>query len=109
DRRHPLRIADIGRHLDTPVLLRGKVISARAHVSPRKRIKIFEAIIEDGTGAVKLIWFNQPYLAEAIQRGDRLSVYGTPRSDRGIQIESTDWEKLDVDDVDEGAIVLIYL
>src|SRR5437762_1289179 len=26
DRRHPTRIADLGRHVDQPVLLRGKVI-----------------------------------------------------------------------------------
>jgi len=108
DRRHPLRIADIGRHLDTPVLLRGKVISARAHISPRKRMRIFEAAIEDGTGGVKLIWFNQPYLADQIKRGDQLSVYGTPRADRGIQIESPDWEKFEGDADDEGAIVPIY-
>ena len=108
DRRHPLRIGDVGRHLDTPVLLRGKVISARAHISPRKRMRIFEALIEDGTGGVKLIWFNQPYLAEQIKRGDQLSVYGIPRADRGIQIESPDWEKFEGDAAEEGAIVPIY-
>jgi ATP-dependent DNA helicase RecG len=109
DRRHPLRIADIGRHLDTPVLLRGKVISARAHVSPRKRIRIFEAAIEDGTGAVKLIWFNQPFLADQISRGDRLSVYGVPRGTYGhVQIESPDWEKFEGAEDEAGAIVPIY-
>ena len=109
DRRHPLRIADIGRHLDTPVLLRGKVISARAHVSPRKRMKIFEAAIEDGTGAVKLIWFNQPFLADQIDRGDRLSVYGVPRGTYGhVQIESPDWEKFEGAEDEAGAIVPIY-
>src|SRR5437764_13822252 len=77
DRRHPTRIADLGRHVDTPVLLRGKVISARASISPRKRIRLFEAAMEDGSGAVKLVWFNQPYLADSIKRGDRLAVYGT--------------------------------
>ena len=32
DRRHPTRIADLGHHLDAPVLLRGRVISAHARV-----------------------------------------------------------------------------
>ncbi|HKO56328.1 MAG TPA: DNA helicase RecG, partial [Thermoanaerobaculia bacterium] len=40
DRRHPTRIADLGRHIDTPVLIRGRVISAAARVSPRKRMRI---------------------------------------------------------------------
>jgi len=110
DRRHPTRIAEVGRHVDEPVLLRGKVISAKSHVSPRRRMKIFEAVLEDGTGGVKLIWFNQAYLSDQIDRGDRLSVYGIPR--RGtygsLQIESPDWEKFEGDDEEQGAIVPIY-
>jgi ATP-dependent DNA helicase RecG len=109
DRRHPTRIADLGRHLDEPVLIRGKVNSARAHVSPVKRMKLFEAVFDDGTGAVNLIWFNQAYLAEQIGRDDRLSVYGIPRySSRGLQIESPDWEKFEGDEEEEGAVVPIY-
>jgi len=109
DRRHPLRIADIGRHLDTPVLLRGRVISARAHVSPVKRMKIFEVLIEDGSGGAKLVWFNQPYLAEQIARGDNLSVFGVPKAFGGrIQIESPDWEKFEGGADEEGTIVPIY-
>jgi ATP-dependent DNA helicase RecG len=110
DRRHPLRIKEIGRHLDEPVLLRGKVISAKAHVSPRKRMRIFEAVIEDGSGAVKLIWFNQGYLADSIAHGDRLSIYGVPRASGygGVQIESPDWEKFEGDEDEAGAIVPIY-
>jgi ATP-dependent DNA helicase RecG len=110
DRRHPTRIADLGRHVDTPVLLRGKVISANARVSPVKRVRLFEAAIEDGSGGVKLVWFNQPYLAEQIKRGDRLSLYGTPRlSSYGqLGIENPDWEKFEGDVEDEGSIVPIY-
>jgi ATP-dependent DNA helicase RecG len=110
DRRHPTRIADLGRHVDTPVLLRGKVISASARVSPVKRVRLFDAAIEDGSGAVKLVWFNQPYLAEQIKRGDRLAIYGTPKlSAYGqLQIESPDWEKFEGDGEDEGSIVPIY-
>jgi ATP-dependent DNA helicase RecG len=110
DRRHPVRIADLGRHVDAPVLLRGKVISAHARVSPRKRVRIFEAAIEDGTGAVKLVWFNQQYLAEQIKRGNRLAIYGVVKfSSYGhLQIESPDWEVFEGDEEDEGSIVPIY-
>jgi ATP-dependent DNA helicase RecG len=109
DRRHPARIADLGMNVDHPVLLRGRVVSAGAKVSPVKRMKIFEAMFDDGTGTVMLVWFNQPYLADQIQRGDRLAVYGAPRlAHRGrLQLESPDWEKIEEGDV-EGAIVPIY-
>ena len=110
DRRHPARIADLGRSLDTPVLLRGRVTSAQARVSPQKHMRLFEAVLEDGTGSVKLIWFNQGYLADQISRGDRLAVFGAPRrSGYGpLSIESPDWEKFEGDEEEEGAIVPIY-
>jgi ATP-dependent DNA helicase RecG len=110
DRRHPARIADLGRSLDVPLLLRGRIVSAQARVSPRKRMKLFEAVLDDGTASVKLIWFNQAYLADQIKQGDRLAVYGAPRiSGYGpITIESPDWEKFEGTEDDEGAIVPIY-
>ncbi len=108
DRRHPTRIDDLGHHIDEPVLLRGEVRSCGAKVSPVKRMKIFEAVLEDGTGAVMLVWFNQSYLADQIHRGDKLAVYGVPRLShyRRLQIESPDWEPWNEED--EGAIVPIY-
>ena len=110
DRRHPARIADLGRSIDVPVLLRGRIVSAHARVSPVKRMRLFEAILDDGTGSVKLIWFNQPYLADQIQRGDRLAVFGAPRTSGygAVTIESPDWEKFEGDEEEQGAIVPIY-
>jgi len=110
DRRHPTRIADLGRSIDVPVLLRGRVVSAGPRVSPVKRMRLFEAVLDDGTGSVKLIWFNQAYLADQIQRGDRLAVFGAPRAggNRSLTIESPDWEKFEGNEEEEGAIVPIY-
>jgi ATP-dependent DNA helicase RecG len=110
DRRHPTRIADLGRNLDIPVLLRGRIVSAVARVSPVKRMRLFEAVLDDGTGSVKLIWFRQAWLADQIQQGDRLAVFGAPRSSghRTLTIESPDWEKFEGDEEEEGAIVPIY-
>ena len=110
DRRHPARIADLGRSLDVPVLIRGRIVSAHARVSPVKRMRLFEAILDDGTASVKLIWFNQAFLADQIQQGDRLAVFGAPRSTgyRSLTIESPDWEKFEGSEEEEGAIVPIY-
>ncbi len=110
DRRHPTRIADLGLHLDEPVLLRGRIVSSVARVSPVKRMKLFEAVLEDESGAVRLVWFNQPYLSEQIRKGDRLAVYGAPRRSPhlSLQVESPDWERYEGDEDDEGAIVPIY-
>jgi len=110
DRRHPTPIAQIGHNVDQPVLLRGRVVSAASKTSPVKRMKIFEAMFDDGTGTVMLVWFNQPYLADQIKRGHHLAVYGYPRlSNQGrLQLEGPDWEKIDEGEEDEGKIVPIY-
>jgi ATP-dependent DNA helicase RecG len=110
DRRHPVRIADLALHVGEPVLLRGRVVTANARVTSRQRMRIFEAAIEDGTGTVKLVWFNQPYLADQIARGDRLSVYGVPQSEGygNLHIQSPDWETFEGEEDEEGAIVAIY-
>ena len=111
DRRHPARVADLGRLIDTPVLLRGRLVSAHARVSPRKHMRLFEAVLDDGTGSVKLIWFNQAYLADQIARNDRLAIYGIPRITGyggALTIESPDWEKFEGTEEEEGSIVPIY-
>jgi len=111
DRRHPVRISEL-RRIDAPVTIRGRVVSAGKKVSPVKRLKIFEAILDDGTGTIMLVWFNQPYLADQIRRNDWLSVYGQPRvSKHGrLQLESPDFEKLDPagEGEEEGSIVPVY-
>ncbi|MHB0968561.1 MAG: ATP-dependent DNA helicase RecG [Thermoanaerobaculia bacterium] len=111
DRRHPMRICDI-RQLTAPVAIRGRVVSCGLKVSPIRQLRIFEAILDDGTGSITLVWFNQPYLAEQIRKNQRLAVYGQPRmSARGrVQIESPDIEHLEADGESEleGTIVPVY-
>jgi len=111
DRRHPVHIRDL-RRIDAPVSLRGRLLSASLKVSPIKRLRIFEAILDDGTGTVMLVWFNQPYLKDQLKKGDQLAIYGQPRvnSYGKLQIENPDFEKLDPagESEDEGAIVPVY-
>ena len=40
----------------------------------RKHIFITSAIIEDKSGALKVVWFNQPYLAKALRREEVILV-----------------------------------
>jgi ATP-dependent DNA helicase RecG len=111
DRRHPVRIVDLKR-IEGPVGLRGRIVSAGAKTSPIKRVKIFEAILDDGSGTIMLVWFNQPWLSERIKRGDQIAIYGQPRLKNSgrLQIESPDFEKIDEEGEgeEEGNIVPIY-
>jgi ATP-dependent DNA helicase RecG len=43
-------------------------------------------LVEDKTGAVRLMFFNQPYRLEKLRRGDRVLISGTPRLN-GLRFE----------------------
>ena len=42
----------------------------------RRRLRIVRARVHDDTGAITVVWFNQAYLAEALQPGDQMMIRG---------------------------------
>ena len=63
-----------------------------------RRMPIFEAIVEDGSGRVKCVFFGQAYLKESFKVGRRVVLYGAPEWDRfggGLALHSPDSEILD--------------
>lgn len=49
----------------------------------RKRIAMADGRLEDQTGTIKLVWFNQPYLAKMIPEGSSVRVVGTVTERKG--------------------------
>ncbi len=58
------------------VTIKGTIMAAAARRSYKRNLTITEAIISDGTGTVKAIWFNQPYLAKTLPKGSEVLVSG---------------------------------
>ncbi len=52
------------------------VIKQSAGRYARGRLHITEAVASDETNSVRLIWFNQPYRAEALKKGERYFISG---------------------------------
>lgn len=50
------------------VTIQGKIKRINSRRTFRRRFSITEALIDDGSGAVKAIWFNQPYLAKSLPK-----------------------------------------
>jgi ATP-dependent DNA helicase RecG len=51
------------------VTIRGRVADIRMRRSFRRNMAIVEATIEDGTGSVRAVWFNQPYILRSMPKG----------------------------------------
>jgi len=70
---------------------------------------ITEAIINDGTGSLRLTWFNQPWIANRLQSGDSISVSGKIDQYLGrLVMNSPDWEPVEVENLHTNRIVPIY-
>jgi len=54
----------------------GKILSIENIRTFKRKMVLTEAIIGDKTGAVKVIWFNQPYLTNVLKQGDHICVAG---------------------------------
>ncbi len=93
DFSHVTRIADI--QPDDKVHITGEIVKIDSrHIYPR-RMTITTAIIKDDSGAIKAVWFNQPYIENSLVEGTRVSLAGTAKlSKHGLQLSSPTHEKL---------------
>jgi ATP-dependent DNA helicase RecG len=110
DRSRVVSIAELAR-FDEPVLVLGTVRSISTKRSLRRRIAIVEALVEDSTGALPVVWFNQAWMGRQLRVGQRLFLYGVvrQRGDRGCELVGPEVEKAD-DQQDglEAGVVPVY-
>jgi ATP-dependent DNA helicase RecG len=63
----------------------------RAH---RRRMYITEALINDGTETLKVIWFNQPFIGKTLKVGDTVSLAGRAEDQGILTMASPVYEKV---------------
>lgn len=80
---------------DDVVTINGRINLIANRRSFKTRKIITEALIEDNTGAVRAVWFNQPYLTRVLKIGDGISLSGKVAADMlGAQFVSPVYEKI---------------
>jgi len=73
------------------------------------KASIVEVILGDGTGALRLSYFNQPWLGNRFKTGDAISVSGKVDQYLGrLVMNSPDWESVEVDSLHTNRIVPVY-
>lgn len=55
----------------------GTIQSIKTRSAKRRHVKVIEAVLEDETGTLPVIWFNQEYLLQTIPPGTTLALAGT--------------------------------
>jgi ATP-dependent DNA helicase RecG len=80
----------------------GTITTISAKQTLRRRIRLTEATLrDDAGGALKVVWFNQPFIAKQLHKGDRIAVAGTVKEARfgaAFEMQNPHHERLD--DVD---------
>ncbi len=80
---------------DQKATIQGQVVKIDSRRIFPRRLTIVEAIIEDDSGSIKAVWFNQPYIATTLIEGTRVSLAGAVKLDkRGLYMASPSYEKL---------------
>jgi len=109
DLRSPVRIADIPAAPDAEINVLG-VISQFKHVRLRGRVRSKStALIEDGSGMLRAVWFGRPYLGGQLKPGMKIFVRGrVERTLAGPLMSVTQHRVVDADEAFEGELVAVY-
>ncbi len=87
----PIQLADEGER----VTVYGRIEKLATKKSFRGGIPMGEAILRDKSGTIKLVWFNQPYMAKMARVGDFVRASGVmKRHSGGLTLQNPELEKI---------------
>lgn len=87
----------------------GTVIS-KGIIPTRKGLRIFQAVVKDGSGIIEASWPGQPFLDRSISKDDTLLLTGTVKFFHGRQLQPREWVNLggDAASIGEGRVLSVY-
>ena len=106
---NPIRALKLGQ----PASVVGRILSCGLRSTRRPGFKIFEALVADASGLLRVTWLNQPFLREVFSAGQRVVLYGAVemRGHGGLQLTNAQYEILEDEEgetVHTGRIVPVY-
>jgi len=87
----------------------GTIQSVHSRPIRSGKASIVEVVISDTTGALRLSYFNQPWLANRFKKGDAISVSGKIDQYLGrLVMNSPDWEPVEAENLNTNRIIPVY-
>jgi ATP-dependent DNA helicase RecG len=87
----------------------GTIQSIHARPIRSGKINLTEAVLSDGSGALRITWFNQPWITKRVHTGMQVSVSGRIEQYLGrLVINNPEVEPLDQDNLHTNRIVPVY-
>lgn len=91
------------------VTIIGTVEESRVRVVRGGKMKLVEAVVSDGTGSLRVTWFNQPWIADRLKAGRAVVLSGKVDQYLGkLTMNSPEWELLERKQLHTNRIVPVY-
>lgn len=90
------------------VCLQGRVVDINNNFTFRRRLIITEAFLEDQAGRLKVVWFNQPYLANQLADQEAILAGKIAEKKGEMYLASPTAEKIKDSPTHAGRIVPVY-
>ena len=95
----PRRLEDRTRRKAIKDLADGEAVTvvgtvrAKSRVKVRPQLELIKAAVDDGTGFLFAVWFNQPWLWDELQQGEKYAFFGKVQRRYGtLQMDNPVWE-----------------
>ncbi|MGB2762560.1 MAG: ATP-dependent DNA helicase RecG [Minisyncoccales bacterium] len=73
----------------------GKILEIKNSRTWKRRMFLTQAVVQDKTGAIKVVWFNQPYLIKTLKPKDNVCLAGKITiGDDGLHLSNPAYEKM---------------
>ncbi len=107
DHSATVSIADVNAGED--VTLVGSIVDIASRRARTRRLSITEAVLQDESGQITAVWFNQPYLANTLSGRPNVALAGRVEYGRhGLQLTSPEYELDAAERLHAGRLVPVY-
>ncbi len=101
---------------DEKVCIQGKILEIQNIITRKRRFVLTKAEVEDESGAIKIIWFNRPYLVDSLKPGVSVCLAGKAALNKkyfpGVYLSSPAYEKISESEkkalIHTGGLIPVY-
>jgi len=88
-------ISHARQKLGETVCVQGKITEIESSHTWKKWMNLTEAVVQDNSGEIKVIWFNQPYLAKTLKEDDFVCLAGKIGFyNKGLYLNNPSYERI---------------
>ena len=102
------QVQSIGAALAGQALIRGTVTAVKSQRA-RRGIVLVKAAVEDETGSLEAIWFNQPFILDTVKTGSRILLKGKIKGESWDKQMSVAYYELVKDETERGLVPVYSL